>query len=138
MGLKELTERERVQMGNANPYIQQLIADSGLHLLRDNQTRSAFAKGRERGLFHLFLHNSFLDNMRIWTNDKLKTKHHPPMTPEFFMAYIGLEIASSLSPAHRLSDYWSSKAFVGNRDISSVMGRDKFQRVRANIKHYPE
>ena len=54
------------------------------------------------------------------------------------MAYLGLEIASSLAPAHCLKDYWSSKAFVGSRDISSVMGRDAFLRARANLKHYPE
>ena len=138
MGLEELTESERVQMGNSNKYIQHFITDSGLHLLRDNQTRSAFVKGRERGLFHLFLTQGFLTNMKIWTNEKLRMKHHTPMSREFFLAYLGLEIASSLCPALCLKDYWSSKAFVGNRDISSVMGRDAFLRARANIKHYPE
>ena len=63
VGLEELSEREWLQMGDSNGYIWQLIVDGGLHLLCDNQIHSAYSRGKERGLFHLFLHKFFLDNM---------------------------------------------------------------------------
>ena len=138
VGLEEFIESESVYMGDSNSYIRKLIVDSRLHLLCDNQICSAYSRGKERDLLHLFLHNCFLDNMRIWTNEKMKSKYLPAMIPEFFMAYLGLKIALSLSPQYKLRDYWSSKAFVGIHAIALVMGQDKFTSACANLKHYPE
>ena len=90
-------------------YIRELVRKSGLHLICNNQLRSAYTGSKERGLFHLFLHNIFLDNIRCWTNEKLQGKYQPTMTPELFMAYLGVEIATSLNPQYKISDYWSSK-----------------------------
>ena len=123
VGLEELSKSERLKMGDSNIHIRKLIVDNGLHLICNNQIQSAYSRGRERGLFHLFLYSCFLDNMRIWTNEKLNFKHKPAMTNELFMAYLGIEITSSPNPMHKLSHYWSRRAFVGSGDISSVMSR---------------
>ena len=124
-------------MVDTNAYIRELVRKSGLHLLCNNQLRSAYTGSKERGLFHMFVHNEFLNHIRCWTNEKLHGKHKPRMTPEFFFAYLGVEIAASLNPQYKISDYWSSKEFIGNHDIASVMSRQKFMTARANVKHYP-
>lgn len=51
-----------------NKYLQNLKNSSGLKLLQEVLVRKAFAEKGVRGLFRLFLNDSWFEFMRMWTN----------------------------------------------------------------------
>lgn len=53
-------------------------------------------------------------------------------------AFLGLEIATSLTEFGDLKDYWSSKVLLGNVDFKKVISRAVFLDIRSRIKLNPE
>ena len=49
------------------------------------------------------------------------------------MAYIGLELATSLIPLNQLRQYWSTSMFSGNTDFKRVMSRNRFMAIRGHL-----
>ena len=54
-----------------------------------------------------------------------------------FLDFLGLEIGTSIVRLNQLRDYWSKETFLGHRDFSGVMGRDKFLNTRTCLKIHP-
>ena len=52
------------------------------------------------------------------------------ISQEKFKAYVGIEIAMSIIKLNDISDYWSKKRFLGNKDISDVMSLNDFKTIR--------
>ena len=54
-----------------NDYVQNLIVQSDLHILHEDDVRMKFGQARELGLFRLFLPRQTLEMMCQWANMKL-------------------------------------------------------------------
>ena len=52
-------------------------------------------------------------------------------------SYLGIEIATSLTQCDDIYDYWSSKKFLGSTDVSTIMSRNTFTKIRSNLGFYP-
>ncbi len=54
------------------------------------------------------------------------------------MAFVGLELATSVIKLNELRDYWSTAMFSGHPDFGKVMGRDEYLYIRSSLKlhHY--
>jgi Transposase IS4 len=92
----------------------------------------------EKGLFHLFLNQSCLEGIRVWTNAELLRKGKKKVSKEMFNAYIGLDLAMSIVHLNDMHDYWSTKMFLGNDDMKRIMSQDRFTEIRSSLKFYPE
>jgi hypothetical protein len=60
------------------------------------------------------------------TNDELVKKGESKVSKEKYMAYVGLEIATSLVPLNNIQQYWENKRFSGHQDFKDVMSRNDF------------
>ena len=54
------------------------------------------------------------------------------------LAAIGLELAMSICPLNRISNYWSEKCFGTNDDYRKTMSSKIFQEIRSNLNFTPE
>ena len=83
----------------SNLYIIKLNETSKLHLLEPNLAVNSYRRNSYLGLFHLFLPMATLNSYRAYSNVKLAEEgpNKQANTAEF-MAYIGLELATSLIP----------------------------------------
>ena len=81
----------------SNAYIRKLDESSKLHILEPNLAVNSYRKNGYLGLFHLFLPMVTLNSYRAYSNVKLAEEgpNKQANTAEF-MAYIGLELATSL------------------------------------------
>jgi hypothetical protein len=48
-------------------------------------------------------------------------KGESKVSKEKYMAYVGLEIATSLVPLNNIQQYWENKKFSGHQDFKDVM-----------------
>ncbi|KUF83431.1 Dihydrolipoyllysine-residue succinyltransferase [Phytophthora nicotianae] len=107
---------------SGNEYIDGLIRESGLHIIRDKEVQSAYADRGELGLFSLFFTRGFRDSLQNWTNTMLKEKGKVEATLFEIDAYIGLEIAMSIIPLTEIKELWSQKLFLGQQDFTKDDG----------------
>ena len=126
----------KIDTNKLGPYIEKWKERSGLKLLKPNAVKRA-CEAKERGLFMLFLTNTFWEAVLGWTNDRLRIRTGKGISMEQFMAYIGVEIAMALHPLNSISDYWSTKPLVGVPDIKNVMSRNLFSKIRGGITFRP-
>ena len=83
---------------------------------------------------HLFLPLTVLNSFREYTNEKLTEKgSKSKCNKKEFMAYVGLEIATSLAPLNQVRDYWRTAPFSGHPDFKNVMSRDMFMAIRGKL-----
>ena len=118
----------------SNNYIRNLYDMSKLHIRQADRAASLFQAKGHVGLLHLFLPVSTIDSFRLYTNETL-AQLGPDKTANTreFMAYIGLELATSLVPLNQLRYYWSNEMFSGHPDFKKVMSRNRFQSIRASL-----
>ena len=117
-----------------NPYVSHLMAQSGLHINHQDKAIKLFEKCGHVGLMYLFLPLSALNSIREYTNEKLAEKgSKSKCNKKEFMAYVGLEIATSLVPLNQIRDYWRSACFSGHPDFKNVMSRDRFKTIRGKL-----
>ncbi|OWY92437.1 hypothetical protein PHMEG_00038571 [Phytophthora megakarya] len=104
-----------------NVYVDSLIRDSGLHIVREFFTRE------------------FRDSLLLRTNKMLKEKGKQEATVFELDAYIGLEIAMSFNLVTQIKELWSTKLFMGQADFGSTMSRNRFESIRARFQiHAPD
>ncbi|KAJ8576257.1 hypothetical protein ON010_g2954 [Phytophthora cinnamomi] len=102
-----LTPPTKRRTGNA--YVDGIIQESGLHIIRDKEVKAAYKRRHELGPFSL----SFLRGKAEATVYELD-------------AYIGLEIAMSFNP------------FTEIKDFAATVGRNRFESIRARFQvHAP-
>ena len=83
---------------------------------------------------HLFLPLRVLNSFREYTNEKLTEKgSKSKCNKKEFMAYVGLEIATSLVPLDQVRDYWRTAPFSGHPDFKNVMSHDRFKAIRGKL-----
>jgi Transposase IS4 len=133
-----VSNEERNTMIGENEYLRDLINSSGLEILKKTLVQRAYEDRNEKGLFHLFLNQSCLEGIRVWTNAKLLRKGKKKVSKETFNAYIGLELAMSIVHLNDMHDYWSTKKFLRNDDMKQIMSQDRFTEIRSSQKFYPE
>ncbi|CAN0060613.1 unnamed protein product, partial [Heterosigma akashiwo] len=119
-----------------NAYVAETVANAGIRLRHPQRVRQAAESG-PLGVFHLFLKPSFFAAVFKWTNKEIEGRGGDPVTTEQFMAYVGLEIATSIVHFNNLKDYWSKGMFRGYPDFKNVMSRTTFQNIRGSLKFYP-
>jgi hypothetical protein len=73
----------------------------------------------------------------MWTNAYLVINSDLPTTENGIDAYFGLEIAMSICKMNEISDFWSEKLFLGQKDFNATMNRNRFQRIRSAIQVHP-
>lgn len=135
----EHSEQDCTALFAQNQYCAQWNMESKLHILRPNMVERAFEREHEAGLFHMFLNKSFFECVRQWTSIRLKKRGQltRSLLPDELYAYIGLELATSISKLNELDDYWNSKVFLGQEDFKRVMPRDLFRNIRSSLQLYP-
>ncbi|RLN37861.1 hypothetical protein BBJ28_00000464, partial [Nothophytophthora sp. Chile5] len=133
----ENDEETHTPAETAQAYIEKLSSESGLHLLQEGRVRQAYTESAERGLFGVFVTEQLKDKWRAWTNAVLSARGAPPVTVSELDAYLGLEMAMSLCPMTDIKEFWSTKLFLGQRDISDTMSRSRFQSIRASLVVHP-
>ena len=89
------------------------------------------------GLFQLFMSPSFFQNIIKWTNAKLSIQGKSEMTTKEFHAYVGLELAMSMTSNNNIHEYWSSKPFLSVKGFQEVMPRKRFQSIRGCLQFRP-
>ncbi|KAE8966713.1 hypothetical protein PR001_g28316, partial [Phytophthora rubi] len=121
-----------------NAYVDGLIRESGLHIIRDREVSLAYKERGKLGLFSLFFTREYRDSLRRWTNEILKDKGKDEATLFEIVAYIGLEIAMSIIPLTEIKELWSQKLFLGQLDFTKTMARNRFESIRARFQvHAP-
>ncbi|GMF24352.1 unnamed protein product [Phytophthora fragariaefolia] len=92
-----------------NAYVDGIICESGLHIIRDGAAKPAYKERGELGLFSTFFTREFRDTLQSWTNEMLKEKGKPEATVFEIDAYIGLDIAMStcIIPLTEIKELWS-------------------------------
>jgi hypothetical protein len=114
-------------------YVQSLLDESGIHILQRPRVENAYARDGDMGLFHMFISIDFLRSIRQWSVEHSSSAFS--LTIEELRGYVGLELAMSLVQMNSISDYWArSKMFSGHPDFSCVMGRTRFQNIRASLQ----
>ncbi|KAE8875232.1 hypothetical protein PF003_g40640 [Phytophthora fragariae] len=122
----------------AYAYIAALKTSSGLHLTDEEGIKRAYENHGELGLFSVFITQEFKASLRLWTNGALAKRGLAKATVVEFDAYLGLELAMSICPQNDISDFWSERRFLGQRDFMEIMGRTRFQTIRDCIKIHPQ
>lgn len=121
-----------------NAYVDGIISESGLHLIREGEVHDAYKKRGELGLFSLFFTRDFRDALLRWTNETLKEQGKVKATAFEPDAYIGLEIAMSIIPVTEIKELWSQKVFLGQSDFGVTMARSRFESIHARLQvHAP-
>ncbi|POM75332.1 LOW QUALITY PROTEIN: Hypothetical protein PHPALM_7578 [Phytophthora palmivora] len=113
-----------------NGYVDRIIRDSGLHIVREREVKTAYNERGELGLFSLLFTREFRDSLQSWTNKMLEDKGIPEATVCELDAYIGLEIALSFNPVTEIKEMWSQKLFMGQSNFVATMARNRFERIR--------
>ncbi|OWZ04679.1 hypothetical protein PHMEG_00023377 [Phytophthora megakarya] len=121
-----------------NTYVDDLIRESGLHIVREREVNLAYKERGELGLFSLFFTREYRDALLSWTNTMLKDKGKKDTTVFELDAFIGLEIAMSIIPLTEIKELWSQKLFLGQSDFAKTMARNRFESIRARFQvHAP-
>ena len=121
-----------------NRYIRSLLQSADLEILQPDLVKRAYQSNKELGLFHLFLPPTLIESFRLWTERSMLKRNNGNLSVSKFNAYLGLEIAMSFMHCNNIYDYWSSKRFLGSRDIPQVMSRNTFTKIRSSVKLYPK
>ncbi|OWZ14317.1 hypothetical protein PHMEG_00012217, partial [Phytophthora megakarya] len=130
---------EPTQRRTGNTYVDSLIRESGLHIIREKEVAAAYKERGMLGLFSLFFTREFRDSLQTWTNKLLREKGKPEATVCEIDAYIGLEIAMSFNPVTEIKELWSQKLFMGQSDFRATMPRTRFESIRARFQiHAPD
>ncbi|POM63507.1 Hypothetical protein PHPALM_21083 [Phytophthora palmivora] len=138
-GERNETQTAPQPLPTGNAYIDGIMRDSGLHIVREREVRASYKERGELGLFSLFFTRDFRDSLRSWTNQILKEKGKPEATVYELDAYMGLEIAMSFNPVTEMKELWSQKVFMGQSDFAAAMARIRFETIRAAFQiHAPD
>ena len=121
-----------------NPYLKSLFDSADLKILQPALVSRSYKQQKELGLFSLFLTPSLVETIRTWTEKRMIQKGYGSLSLDLLHAYFGVEIAMSLMHCNNIYDYWSSKKFLGSKDISEVMTRKTFTQIRSCLQFYPE
>ncbi|POM76935.1 Hypothetical protein PHPALM_5770, partial [Phytophthora palmivora] len=113
-----------------NSYVDEIIGESGLHIVRPAEVDRAYKERGELGLFSLFFTREFRDSLQSWSNLLLKEKGKPEATVFEIDAYIGLEIVMSIIPLTEIIEFWSHKLFLGHPDFPKTMPKNRFEIIR--------
>ncbi|POM68374.1 Hypothetical protein PHPALM_15472 [Phytophthora palmivora] len=138
-GERNETQTAPQPLPTGNAYIDGIMRDSGLHIVREGEVRASYKERGELGLFSLFFMRDFRDSLRTWTNQILKDKGKPEATVYELDAYMGLEIVMSFNPVTEMKELWSQKVFMGQSDFAATMARNRFETIRAAFQiHAPD
>ena len=92
---------------------------SKLHVLKPQNVKRSYNEKKELGLFHLFLTNTFItQNIRQWTNSKLKGKYIKKLRKKECLEVVGLELGSSFIGMNRIADIWRTDQLCGHPDFA--------------------
>lgn len=128
----------KVDRVNFGTYIEDWKTQSmKLHVKRADDVRKAYNKVGPVGLFHLFLSHQYFGAVLYWTNKRLLEIGKKEISERQFNAYVGLELAMSLSELNAIEDYWSTKAFLGVKGFNDVMSRNQFTTIRSHVTFRP-
>lgn len=131
---------ERNELARSVPYISKWIEVTKLNILQPTTATNQYKSKKERGLFYIFMQNSFFECVREWTNSnmvkKITSVEKDEIKIEELYAYVGLEIATSLLKLNYLKKYWSSKLFYGHDDFKRFLSRERFLKIRALFQLY--
>ena len=129
----------QVKDNNLGEYINDWMQQSNqLIINRKKQAMHAFHRKGPLGLFSLFISPSFLNRIYDWTNVKLVNEGKEPMSLTEFNAYLGLELAMSLTNNNSIHEYWSDKPFLSVKGFQDVMSRRRFQIIRGSLQFRPQ
>ena len=118
----------------SNPYIKKLLKNSKLQILQETKAINLWRSKGHVGLLHLFLPLDTLNTYRQYTNVEMSNLGpNQDINMKEFMAYIGLEEATSLVPLNQLRQYWSTSMFSGHPDFKKVMSRNRFMSIRGRL-----
>lgn len=121
-----------------SPYYKRWVSMSGLKLLRPSAVKRSFESEGFLGLFLLFMRLSLFEAIHFWTVTMIRRRSYGAgFTTSVLYAYVGLEIATSLTKVPILSELWSNRMFFGTDDFGKVMSRDTFMRIRSSLRLYP-
>ena len=121
-------------VSSRSSYIQGLVNQSALHLLQPLRAKKALeGPYKELGLFFLFLTQTYLETVRNWTNERMIRKGLAEITKEQLLAYLGLEMGTSLLRMNEIKEYWSTGPFMGNETFKNSMTRKRFIDIRTHI-----
>lgn len=128
----------KVDDNQLGSYINDWMEQSDhLFLKRKKHIINSFENKGPLGLFHLFMSPSFFENVIQWTNVNLSNKGKTEMTMKEFNAYVGLELAMSITNNNSIHEYWSNKPFVSVKGFQDVMSRTRFQNIRGSLQFRP-
>ena len=128
----------KVETENMGEYIENWRSQGQkLYIRRIDDVKNAFNKFGPVGLFRLFLTNSFFRALLHWTNIRLAECGKKTISEAELNAYVGLELAMSISEQNAIEDYWSTKAFLGVKGFNDVMARNQFTAIRSAITFRP-
>ncbi|KAF4129169.1 Transposase IS4 [Phytophthora infestans] len=78
------------------------------------------------------------DMLRGRTNARLLQIGKDEVTVAELDALMGLEIAMGILPLTKITDFWSEKRFLGQKNVAETMPRNRFESLRAIIQiHAP-
>lgn len=88
----QLDERTTLNISVEN--IRRWVGSTKLKVLQNNAANNAYQTKKELGLFHMFMHRSFFECIRQWTNGNMARKCQSSkvavVTTEEMYAYVGL------------------------------------------------
>jgi hypothetical protein len=128
----------KVETENMGEYIENWKSQSEkLYIRQMDNVKKVFNKFGPVGLSQLFLSNSFFKALLVWTNTKLAEGGKKAISESELNAYVGLELAMSISGENAIEDYWSTKAFLGVKGFNEVMSRNLFTTIQSALTFRP-
>ena len=105
-----------------------------LQIIQETKAINLWRSKGHVGLLHLFLPLDSLNTYRQYTNVGMSNLGpNQAINMKEFMAYIGLEVATSLIPLNQLRQYWSTSMFSGHPDFKKVMSRNRIMSIRGRL-----
>lgn len=99
---------ERTSLNESVEYIRRLVGRAKLRVLQNRTSTNEYRTHNQSGLFHMFLHKSFFESVRQWTNTNMTSRSHTTEPSEISIeelyGYVGLEIAASITQLNCLKD----------------------------------
>ena len=131
----EVDDEETSRLARSNAYIKQLVDATGLRIIQADKVAHAYRDNGFLGLFHLFLTKSWFEAVRVWTKKKMveDNKRDADVTKIKFQAYLGLELAMSITQFNAIEEYWQQGMFCGSSDFKNVMSRDDFMAICGSV-----
>lgn len=94
----EVEPAERTSLNASFEYIRRWMGRTKLHIIPNTTATNAYRIHKESGLVHIFMHISFFECIRQWSNFNITrcsyTAEQNEITIEELYAYVGFQIAA--------------------------------------------